>query len=285
MSESVFPGLDLGAALKTAQQLAVQAGTLLKSAKGKGLAPTLTGKTALKQAVELVTEYDRACETLIADGLRATYPDHLIIGEEGTGAHVIESTGHYCWHIDPIDGTVNFSRGFPYYCVSIGLADPAGLPVLGCIYAPELAECYTAYTGNGARLNGRRIKVSKTRKVQEGTFISEFGNDKWTVTHNNSEEWANFTRRVRSIMCLGSTALDLCQVAAGRADGMWVLSVKSWDVLAGLALVTEAGGRISNYRGQLDGVTDGQRVVASNGRIHERMLTILMMGELAPKPD
>ncbi len=263
-------------ALTTAETLARRAGALLLTAE-------FPRRTQYKEATDPVTEQDRQAEALIIAGLHDAFPDQAITGEE-SGSSAVQIDG-YRWHIDPIDGTINFVHGWPRYCVSIGLADPSGAPLVGVIYNPTRDECFTAIRGGGAQRNGQPIHVSGVADVEHALLLSGFNAAKWTSPDNNSEEWTSFVVRTQSVLCTGSTALDLCDVAAGRADGCWQSGIHSWDVMAGLLLVQEAGGRVSNYRGLMEGVYAGERIVASNGLIHERMLTILMMGSMAPRPS
>lgn len=269
--------LDLSKTLATAESIARQAGALLREAMGK------PRQIEYKGAIDIVTQYDKQAESLIVVGLRESFPDHLIVGEEGTGEGV-QTLGHYTWIIDPIDGTTNFAHGLPHFCTSIGLADPEGKPLLGVIYDPSRDECFKAVRGGGAFLNDTRLKVSDIRDASQALVLSEFPYSKWTDPDNNSDEWAQMLLRTQASISSGSAALDLCYVAAGRVDAFWVQGCKPWDVCAGIVLVEEAGGRISNYRGTMDGVYTGVRIVATNKHIHERILTILMMGPMAPRP-
>jgi myo-inositol-1(or 4)-monophosphatase len=269
--------LDLKHTLSVAEAAARQAGAVLKQAADQ------PRQIEYKSAIDMVTQYDKQCEALIVPAIRAAFPDHLIIGEEGTGKGE-NAAGRYCWYIDPIDGTTNFTHNYPHYCTSIGLADPDGVPLLGVVYEPSRDECFTAYRGGGAHLNGRPIHVSKIDKLEHAMLLSGFPYDRWTNPDNNNEEWTEAILRSQSLLCDGSAALDLCYVAAGRADAYWEPDTKPWDVTAGIVLVLEAGGRISNYRGTMDGAYQGKKLVVSNGLIHERLLTVLMMGSMAPKP-
>lgn len=269
--------IDLEHTLAVAEALARQAGAILREAAGR------PRQIEYKGVIDMVTQYDRECEALIVSGLRAAFPDLLIIGEEGTGKGE-PPAGRYCWYIDPIDGTTNFAHHYPHFCTSIGLVDPDGAPLLGVVYEPSRDECFTAYRGGGARLNGRPMHVSAVDKLDHALLLSGFPYDRWTNPDNNGEEWSEVVRRSQSLLCDGSAALDLCYVAAGRAEAYWEPDCKPWDVTAGIAIVLEAGGRISNYRGTLDGAYLGHKIVASNGLVHERLLTVLMMGPLAPRP-
>lgn len=275
--------LDLQAACATAQTLAKQAGALLREA----LELPLT--IDYKAATDMVTQFDRQSEALIVAGIRAAYPDHAIVGEEGGGtgqSTAPEPTAPepFCWYIDPLDGTTNFTHRLPHFAVSIGLAGADGAPVVGVVYNPSRDECFSAIKGGGAWLNGKSIHVSAVDQIEQALLVGGFPYDKWSSADNNSEEWNSFLLRTQGLLCSGSAALDLSYVAAGRVEGFWEPRLHPWDVMAGMLIVTEAGGRVSNYRGLMDGVYEGQRIVASNGLIHERMLTIIMMGSLAPRP-
>ncbi|RMF51643.1 MAG: inositol monophosphatase [Chloroflexota bacterium] len=273
MSES----LDLSAALRIAETAARRAADLVlphfRSVKLKVLR---------KSATDLVTEADRRSEALIAELLLRAYPDHALIGEEGgeQGA----AAAPYRWHIDPLDGTTNFARGIPYFAISLALSDAQNVPLLGLVYDPVHEECFKAVRGGGAWLGRKKLRVSRTRKLADALLASGFPHDKRVNPDNNTEEWACFVPRTQSVRRIGSAALELCYVAAGRLDGYWEARVQTWDVLAGLLMVEESGGRLSNYRGGSEGVYDGAQIVASNGRIHEEMLEVLVLGAAAPRP-
>jgi myo-inositol-1(or 4)-monophosphatase len=169
--------------------------------------------------------------------------------------------------------------------VSIALTGQDGIPLIGVVFDPMLDECFQAMTGRGAFLNNHPIHVSKTSELGLSLVASGFGYDSWTNPDNNTEEWANFVQRVQGITRMGSAALDLCYVAAGRFDGYWEHRLNPWDMLGGLICVAEAGGRVSNFRGDPSGLYSGPKrdVLASNGLIHERMLTVIVLGAQAPR--
>lgn len=274
---TLFDPANLAPTLAIAESLARQAGALLKAAAGQPRQITYKG------VIDMVTQYDKQCETLIVSGLRDAFPDHAIIGEEGTGQG-IDQPGSYTWYVDPLDGTTNFAHGYPHFCTSIGLADPDGKSLLGAVYDPTRDECFTAFRGGGAFLNGQRLRVSGINDVSQALVLSEFGYDKWTNPENNTEEWTQMVLRAQATLTDGAAALNLCYVAAGRADACWIVACQPWDIMAGFVMIEEAGGRISNFRGTADGVYQGKWLVVSNGHIHERMLTILLMGPSAPLP-
>jgi myo-inositol-1(or 4)-monophosphatase len=270
-------GLDLAAALSLAESAARRAAELLLTYFRN---PKLRARR--KGAADLVTEADRRSEALIAELLLSAYPTHALIGEESGGRG--DSAAAYRWHVDPLDGTTNFARGIPFFAVSIALSDAENVPLLGVVYDPIHDECFKALRGGGAWLGRKKLRVSKTRKLAHALLASGFPRDKYTNPDNNTEEWSYFVSRAQSVRRLGSAALELCYVAAGRLDGYWEARLNTWDILAGLLMVEESGGTLSDYRGRREGVHSGAQVVASNGRIHEQMLEVLILGDAAPRP-
>ena len=250
---------------EVAEAAARAAGALLRAHRG---AP---GSVRTKSSpINLVTEIDREAEALVIDTIRARFPGHAILGEEG-GA---QGASTYRWIIDPLDGTTNFVHGLPLFSVSIGL-EVAGRMAVGVVYDPSLDECFVAERGAGAFLDGRRLAVSETAELGASLLATGFPYDVRDTPDNNLAEYAAFTRQNRSVRELGSAAITLAAVAAGRLDGYWELVLGPWDVAAGLLLVQEAGGRVTDLRGDpLD--LAAPRVVASNGRIHEAMLRTLV---------
>ncbi len=269
---------DLAAALMVADELAHRAGAFLRDALPH------SHQIGYKGVVNLVTEADQQSEELIVAGLMDAFPDHHIVGEEGGGRGAPIETAPYRWYIDPLDGTTNFAHGLPHFAVSLALAGPDCRPLLGVVYDPMRDECFHAIQGQGATLDGQPIHVSAVSDLSQALLVTGFPYDRWTNPDNNIEEFASFLLRTQAVSRMGSAALNLCYVAAGRFDGYWEARTNSWDILAGLACVAEAGGRISNYHGQLDGLYQGREVVASNGLIHERMLTVIVLGQDAPLP-
>jgi myo-inositol-1(or 4)-monophosphatase len=225
---------------------------------------------AHKGEVDLVTEVDNACEELIVNSLRSLFPDHSFLAEE----NVYDSgSAPYKWVIDPLDGTTNFAHGFPWFCVSIGL-EHENKVVLGVIYHCMKDELFTALKGEGAFLNGERIRVSSKQPLKNTLLATGFPYDRTRDNENNFGHFINFHLECRGVRRAGAAALDLAYVAAGRLDGYWECKLKPWDVAAGSLIVTEAGGTVTNYQGLPYSIYD-HRVVASNGLIHEDMLEVL----------
>lgn len=267
--------LDLNAALAVADDLARRAGALLRDATQR------PRQINYKGVINLVTESDRASESLIVAGIREAYPDHGIVGEEGSS---FEPAGaQYRWHIDPLDGTTNFAHGIPHFAVSIGLSGPDGSPLIGLVYDPMRGECFKAIKGNGATLNGNALHVSAATDVGHCLVATGFPYDRWTNPANNTTQWHNFIVRAQAVSRMGSAALDLCYVAAGRMDVFWEPRINSWDVMAGLLCVTEAGGTTSNYHNGVEGLYEGREVVATNGLVHDQVLAIIALDSITPR--
>ena len=232
--------------------------------------------TAKTSRIDVVTVADRAAEAFIVGELRRRFPEHHVVGEEGGGQGASANSAPYHWFVDPIDGTVNFASKLPHFCTSIALATPDRQPLLGVIYDPSRGELFTAIRGTGARLNGRELAVTHTAELIDAVITSGFPYDKHTNPDNNLKEWGAFLTRIRGERRLGAAALDLAWVAAGRLDGYWEKDLKLYDVMAGILLVREAGGTVTDYAGGSNPQAHGRgRYVASNGRIHEAMLQVL----------
>ncbi len=217
----------------------------------------------------LVTEMDARAEALILDHLRAAFPRDAVLSEEaGTRA----GRSGRRWIIDPLDGTTNYAHGVPIYAVSIAL-EIEGRLALGVVYDPSRDELFVAERGAGARLNEAPLSVSAAATLDESLLATGFPYDV-RRTRSNLAEFTAFTLRARAVRRLGSAVLYLAWVAAGRLDGYWELSVGPWDVAAGAVLVEEAGGRVTDVHGApLD--LQAPTIVATNGRIHDAMLTVL----------
>jgi myo-inositol-1(or 4)-monophosphatase len=227
-----------------------------------------------KGEIDLVTEVDKKCEKILVDFIKSKFPHHDIITEESQS----ELRGSsYCWFIDPLDGTTNYAHGYPVFCVSIAL-QVEGEVVLGVVYDPTRDELFWAQRGEGAYLNGRKIKVSDVRKLSESLLATGFPYDLKRDPVNNLDHFANMILEAQAIRRDGSAALNLCYVASGRFDGFWELKLKPWDVAAGALIVKEAGGVVSDFDGNPFDLSHLE-VVASNGHIHDQMLSVLKRGK------
>lgn len=235
--------------------------------------------------VDLVTDTDKRIEAFIVENLTGQFPDISLVGEEG-GEY--NSGNSYRWFIDPIDGTTNFAHGIPHFSVNIALTDAQPYPpLLGVLYDPMRDECFAGIRGEGAALNGKALRVSSTPSLAQSVVASGFPYTKWTDPDNNADRWGHFVTRSRGVRRMGAAGLDVAYVAAGRFDGYWEHHLNAWDVMPGIVCLTEAGGMFTNYDGEP--VDPHQftklRIVASNGLIHDEMLTVLREGSHAPVPD
>jgi len=218
----------------------------------------------------LVTEMDARAEALIVDRLTAGFPDDAILAEE-RGARAGRSGRR--WIVDPLDGTTNYAHGLPIYGVSIAL-EAAGRVVLGAVYDPSQRELFVAERGHGAFCNDARLAVSSTSTLDASLLATGFPYDIRVNVDNNLKEYAAFSVRARGVRRLGSAVLYLAWVAAGRFDGYWELRLGPWDVAAAGLMVEEAGGRLTAIGGgPVD--LDAPTVIASNGRIHDEILSVL----------
>ena len=218
-----------------------------------------------KGEVDLVTQADRRSEQVIVERLSKYFPDHAIAAEEGSGR---ESGSDFRWHVDPLDGTTNFAHGYPCFCVSIALAERETL-LVGVVFNPYYQELFAAARGEGATLNGKRIQVSSVRSLATSLLCTGFPVHRRLANPNIRYYW-DFTLRSHGVRRDGSAALDLASVAAGRFDGFWEFNLQKWDTAAGVLLVEEAGGTVSDFAGQRYQL-GGPMVLATNGFIHEEM--------------
>ena len=223
-----------------------------------------------KGSINLVTDVDLASEKLIREAIATYYPRHEILAEEGG---LSESGSEYRWIVDPLDGTTNYAHGYPIFCVSIAL-ECRGEVVIGVVYDPMRDELFAAERGNGATLNNRSIRVSQTAELMQGLLSTGFPYNIKTSQLTNLDHWSNFAMNAQALRRDGAAALDLCYVASGRFDGFWELNLSAWDTAAGVLIVTEAGGQVTNFNG---GPFSNYKpeIVASNGLIHKSMLEVL----------
>lgn len=227
-----------------------------------------------KSAKDLVTEADREAEAAIVAIIRARFPEHNILAEEG---YYPQTASPFRWIIDPLDGTTNFVHGFPWFAVSIA-REVRGEIVLGIVYNPYFEELYVAEKGKGARLNDRPLHVSTTAPLEQGLLATGFAPASATSLANNLDHFVHFQQSAQACRRPGAASLDLACVAAGRFDGFWEMMLKPWDTAAGMLLVSEAGGRISDFDGRpFDPFAP--ECLASNGLIHDEMIAVLRRGK------
>ena len=224
-----------------------------------------------KGPIDLVTEADREVERRFRALIQSRFPGHVVLGEEGGGADAgLEGAR---WIIDPIDGTTNFAHGLALFCVSIALQIDSRT-VIAVVYEPMAQELFVAEQGRGATLNGSRLQVSQEAELAESLLVTGFP---YTIQRRRAKQvktFAAFLGASRAVRRLGSAALDLCYVAAGRFDGFWEEQLHPWDIAAGCLIVEEAGGRVTQFDGQPVDLFKGE-IVASNGRIHAAMREVI----------
>jgi myo-inositol-1(or 4)-monophosphatase len=225
-------------------------------------------KIEYKGDADLVTAADRASEKLIVERLQARWPQHGIVGEEGTRS---ETGADYRWFVDPLDGTTNFAHGYPVFCVSIALARKDDQLEAGVLYDPTRGELFAAERGQGATLNGNPLHVSKAARLAESILGTGFPSHK-RHQNPNIQFYQQLTLRSHGVRRAGSAALDLANVAAGRYDGFWEFNLNPWDTAAGVLIVQEAGGMVTRFDGTPFRL-DSREVLATNGLIHEEVLT------------
>ena len=255
---------NCSAFLETAWQAADSAGEIIRANWHKP-------KTIdYKGVIDLVTDTDRQCERTIVGILTRRFPEHSILAEEETLLERHESS--YRWIVDPLDGTTNFVHGYPHFCVSIAL-EREGEVILGLVYDPLRRECFRAIKDHGATLNGQSIHCSTIDDLDKALLATGFPYDRREHADYYLSYFNAFLTRCQGIRRNGSAALDLCYVACGRIDGYWELKLKPWDVAAGSLIVSEARGKLSDFRGQRFDIS-GSETLAANALIHPQMARI-----------
>lgn len=250
-----------------ATQTALRAGELLR--KGFGTKYRISSKQGIQN---LVTEYDKASEECIISSILSSFPDHSFLAEESGATR--QNPSKVLWVIDPLDGTVNFAHNIPVFCVSIA-ATFGGETLCGVIYQPMTQELFIAEKGGGAYLNGVPLRVTTTARMEESMMATGFP---YNVNENPLhcvDYFSEMTKHGIPIRRLGSAAIDLAYVAAGRFDAYWEVSLYPWDLAAGKLLVEEAGGRVTHYDGSPRDLLSEKTILATNGALHDQMIATL----------
>ncbi|MFH0957402.1 MAG: inositol monophosphatase family protein [Pseudomonadota bacterium] len=250
------------------KELASKAGAIVASYfKGRF---NVESKESVASGIDIVTDADRASEKFIMDRIAEKFPSHDILTEETR----TEITGSkYLWIVDPLDGTVNFAHSYPQFGISIALMQDGDI-IAGVIFDPVRNEMFWAYKGGGAFLNGTPIKVTENVELLKCILGTGFPYDKAESSVNNLKEFCKVTLLAQGVRRSGSAALDLAWVACGRLDGFWELKLKPWDFSAGIVIVEEAFGKVTDRHGKAMGLW-AQSIVATNSLIHDKLIKIL----------
>jgi myo-inositol-1(or 4)-monophosphatase len=250
------------------QTLARQAGEILRAGRNQHF------QIDHKGIIDLVTEVDRRSEAFLIGEIRQRFPQDGIVAEESGS---LAGRACCCWYIDPLDGTVNYAHGVPAYCVSLAYAED-GVVRLGAIYDPVHDELFSAESGRGAMLNGQPLRVSAAQDLDQSLLVTGFPYDIRSNPNNNLDQYARFALCSQGVRRLGSAALDLCYVAAGRFDGFWELSLNPWDLAAGGLIASQAGAQVTTVAGGPDYLRPPCSILAANPKIHAQMLHVLENG-------
>jgi len=252
-------------ALLDLERLARQAGEILRLGYGHA------HQVDYKDDIDLVTEVDHQSEAFLLGEIQRLFPGHQVVSEE-IGLVPGRAADH--WYVDPLDGTVNYAHGIPFFSVSIAYARD-GVVTLAVVYDPMRDELFAAQRGLGARCNGRRLQVSPVTELPRSLLVTGFPYDTWSTSNDNLEFYGRFAKMTQGVRRLGSAALDLCYVAAGRFEGYWELSLKPWDLAAGGLVAAEAGAVVTNLQGMLDILKPPCSLLAAPPVLHAKMLEIL----------
>jgi myo-inositol-1(or 4)-monophosphatase len=251
--------------------------------KGAGVLLSRFGRLASireKGRNDLVTDADTGAEQIIIETIRRAFPEHGILAEE-SGGQTGDPEGD-CWIIDPLDGTTNYAHRLEIFSISLAYARNGDVQV-GIVFDPLRGELFTAVSGGGARLNGRPIRVSEAARVADSLLVTGFPYNIQAVAEPVLARFSNCLKAAQGMRRLGSAALDLCYVACGRFEGFWESYLKPWDTAAGVRILEEAGGRVTDFANQ---PYDGRRtlhLLATNGRIHQEMVSLLSLSTEEPE--
>lgn len=241
--------------------LARRSGEILRAGFGQ------PHQITMKSETDLVTEVDHRSEAYLLSEIQRRFPEHCIVTEES--GH-LEGTPQACWYLDPLDGTINYAHGLPFFAVSVAYAE-GGQVMLATVYDPLRDEMFSAERGRGAWLNDTPISVSQRRELIESLLVTSFPKDEPAALQQSLGYFAYFLPRVRSLRRMGSAVLDLCYVACGRLDGMWAIQLEAWDAAAGVLLVEEAGGVVTRLDGSPYTLRAPHNLIAANPQLHGRL--------------
>jgi myo-inositol-1(or 4)-monophosphatase len=253
--------------LATAIESVIRAGQIQMAHFGRAM------RVDKKGAIDLVTEIDLEVERGFRALIAERFPHHVVLGEEFSNQRDLDAAPEYCWVFDPVDGTTNYAHGLPIFCSSLAL-EISGVPAVAAIYDPSRRELYTAERGQGAWLNGAPLRVSTSATLIDSLLCTGFPYTVQQEARTLVELFTEFLGVSRAVRRLGSAALDLCYVAAGRLDGFWEQSLHPWDMAAGALIVEEAGGRVTDLRGGAYS-SRGRSILATNAVVHDQMVAVI----------
>ncbi len=257
--------------MKDLETLARQAGEILRAGYNT------KHQIEYKGVIDLVTEIDSQSEKFLIQSILEKFPDHHILAEESGG---VDGDHEHTWYIDPLDGTVNYAHGIPIFSVSIGYAY-AGKLELATVYDPMRGEMFSAQRGRGATLNGERLQASSTSELERSLLVTGFPYDMWSTPNDNLASHGRFAKLTQGVRRLGSAALDLCYIGAGRFDGYWERSLQPWDLAAGALIAEEAGAKVTDIDGNPDYLNANPSVIAASPILHEKILAVLKEEKLS----
>ena len=253
--------------LATATEIVLRAGEIQLAGRVSGFS------VAKKGTIDLVTEVDLECERMCRAVIAERFPGHDVLAEELDAGAAEPQASRYRWIFDPLDGTTNYAHGLPIFCASLGLQIDGRLEV-GAVFDPSRRELFTAERGEGAYLNGGALSVSGASALIDAALVTGFPYDLQSREADLVEIFGAFLGRAQAVRRLGSAAIDLCYVAAGRFEGFWEQHLKPWDVAAGALIVEEAGGRVTGIDGSPVDLA-AAHLVASNGHVHDQILAVI----------
>lgn len=256
--------------IQDVERLAREAGQILRDGYEQ------KHEVSYKSEIDLVTEIDAQSEAFLINAIRDKFPHHYIHSEE---SGILDGDDAHIWYIDPLDGTVNYAHGIPIFSVSIAYAH-AGELKLGTVYDPMRDEMFSAVKGKGATLNGKRLQASGTSELARSLLTTGFPYDMWHTADDNLASYGRFAKLTQGVRRLGSAALDLCYVGAGRFDGYWERTLQPYDVAAGGLIATEAGAKVTALDGSPDFLSMPPSILAAPPVLHQKMLDVL--NELKP---
>jgi myo-inositol-1(or 4)-monophosphatase len=252
--------------LSELERLAERAGEILHAGYEK------EHQVSYKGVIDLVTEVDRASEEFLLSEINRRWPGSYILSEE---SGVTAGDQEHAWYVDPLDGTVNYAHGIPFFSVSIAYAH-RGRMQLGVVYDPLRNEMFSAERGLGAQLNGTPIHASSVTELRKSLLVTGFPYDAWDTENDNFANFVRFGKLTQGVRRFGSAALDASYVGAGRFDGFWELALHSWDVAAGGLIAEEGGARVTNVKNEPDYLSTPQSIVAAAAGIHAEILENLV---------